>query len=306
MNSSNSNLLVSIFCITYNHEKYINKTIQGFLLQKTNFDIEIVIGEDCSSDKTREIINEYVNKNNLNIKIVTSENNVGLKDNVSRTMKACNGKYIAICEGDDYWTDPLKLQKQVDFLENNSDYVLVGHNASIINENGDIINTSKLKSANMRDASSFELQKGFWVLTLTACFRNVFKDAAPKILDLVSYDSILFSYLGAFGKYKYMSEIENSMYRIHSGGLYSNIDNKQKNILRDNMVNNLSEFYYQNKNKKLGLYYSNIWKKKKEKNEIEISNNKGKLIYIYFFLKRYYFILKDSSFKELLNKISLY
>jgi len=113
--------LVSIICITYNHEPYIAEAIEGVLMQKCSFPIELVIGEDCSTDNTRKICEEYANKSEL-IKLLPTETNLGMMPNFIRTLQSCTGKYIAMCEGDDYWTDPLKLQKQVDFLEANAEY----------------------------------------------------------------------------------------------------------------------------------------------------------------------------------------
>ncbi|MFF2755773.1 glycosyltransferase [Psychrobacillus sp. NPDC058041] len=102
-------------------------------MQKTNFDYEILIGEDCSTDNTRLIVEEYVQKYPEKIRIITSENNVGAKVNSKRVFNASKGKYIADCEGDDYWIDPYKLQKQVDYLEGNSECTLCFHNAYIQN-----------------------------------------------------------------------------------------------------------------------------------------------------------------------------
>lgn len=109
--------LVSVHMITYNHAPYIAQTIEGVLQQKTNFPFELVIGEDCSTDGTREIVFEYQKKYPDIIRVITSDKNVGMKRNSYRTMKACRGKYIAFCEGDDYWHRPDKLQIQVDYLE---------------------------------------------------------------------------------------------------------------------------------------------------------------------------------------------
>ena len=114
--------LVSVKMLTYNHELYIGQAIQGVLQQKTNFPFELVIGEDCSTDSTREIVFDYQKKYPDIIMVITSDKNVGANKNSKRTTKACRGKYIAFCEGDDYWTDPYKLHKQVDFLEANPDY----------------------------------------------------------------------------------------------------------------------------------------------------------------------------------------
>jgi glycosyltransferase involved in cell wall biosynthesis len=117
--------LVSVKMITYNHAPYIAQAIEGILIQKTNFPIELVIGEDCSTDGTREIVFEYQKKYPDIIRVITSEQNVGMKKNGYRTMKACRGKYIAFCEGDDYWTHPEKLQKQVDHMESHPECGLV-------------------------------------------------------------------------------------------------------------------------------------------------------------------------------------
>ena len=140
---SNSQLLVSVAVITYNHEKYIRQALDSILMQQTVFDFEIVIGEDCSTDNTREIIQSYQIKYPERIKLVTSESNVGPMPNVVRTYKACRGKYIAVLEGDDYWIDPLKLEKQVDLLEANPEFSMCFTDRSIVDENGEI----KIKSS---------------------------------------------------------------------------------------------------------------------------------------------------------------
>ena len=118
--------LVSVWMVTYNHEKYIAEALESVLMQQTNFDFEIVIGEDCSTDQTRRIIKDYENKYpNIIFPIYHDKNVGGMRNAYEFTLPLCRGKYIACLEGDDYWTDPLKLQKQVDFLENNNDYGLV-------------------------------------------------------------------------------------------------------------------------------------------------------------------------------------
>ncbi len=111
--------------ITYNHAPYIAQAIEGVLQQKTNFPFELVIGEDCSTDATREIVFEYQKKHPEVIRVITSDINVGMQKNGLRTMKACRGKYIAYCEGDDYWHHPYKLQKQVDYMENHPECGMV-------------------------------------------------------------------------------------------------------------------------------------------------------------------------------------
>ena len=110
--------------VTYNHEKFISEAIEGVLIQQTNFSFELIIANDASTDGSDKIINEFIAnhpKGNL-IKYFKHEKNVGMMQNFTFALGHCKGKYIALCEGDDYWTDPLKLQKQVDFLEANEDY----------------------------------------------------------------------------------------------------------------------------------------------------------------------------------------
>jgi len=119
------NPLVSVKMLTYNHEQYIPQAIEGVLIQKTDFPIELIVGEDRSTDYTREIVLKHQKKYPEIIRVITSEKNVGAWRNSLRTGNACRGKYIAFCEGDDYWTDPYKLQKQVDYLEKHPECGLV-------------------------------------------------------------------------------------------------------------------------------------------------------------------------------------
>lgn len=114
--------LVSVVMITYNHEKYIEQAIKGILMQKCNFEVELIIADDCSTDKTETIINK-INDSEPNtswIKYTRHKKNIGMIPNFVFALEQSKGKYIALCEGDDYWTDPQKLQKQVEFLETNS------------------------------------------------------------------------------------------------------------------------------------------------------------------------------------------
>lgn len=123
----NKEILVTVICLTYNHEKYIRECIDGFVMQKTNFAYEVIIHDDASTDNTAEIIKQYQQQYpDIIIPILQTENQYSKKVPIGKTFiyPRARGKYIAFCEGDDYWIDQYKLQKQVDFLENNSDYVL--------------------------------------------------------------------------------------------------------------------------------------------------------------------------------------
>ncbi len=125
--------LVSVTMITYNHSRFIAAAIQGVLSQKTDFPIELVIGEDCSTDGTREIVAGYQKKFPDIVKVITSDKNVGMMKNSVRTMRASKGTYIAFCEGDDYWHNPRKLQKQVDYFERHPECGLVYSSYDVFN-----------------------------------------------------------------------------------------------------------------------------------------------------------------------------
>lgn len=122
-----SSPLVSVVCVTYNHEKFLRQALDGFLMQKTSFPVEIILAEDCSTDGTRKICEEYKAKYPEQINYIFSDHNVGPQANELRAMQAVRGKYIAYCEGDDYWTEPNKLQWQVDFMESHPEYSVCWH-----------------------------------------------------------------------------------------------------------------------------------------------------------------------------------
>jgi len=168
--------LVSVCCITYNHVSYISEAIDSFLMQETNFPFEILVYDDASTDGTEQIVLEYVEKYPGIIRAVIQTENqyskVGLKIANFLFSKA-KGSYIALCEGDDYWTDRAKLQKQVQFLEDYPEYVITYTNSQAFNEKGPVnIDFGGAK----RDVSADELKKGITIDTLTTCFRNVFKE----------------------------------------------------------------------------------------------------------------------------------
>ena len=133
--------LVSICCITYNHAKYIRQCLEGFVMQQTNFPVEIIINDDASTDGTADIIKEFETRHPDRLKPIYQEENQYSKGVRGMLRNFCypraKGKYIALCEGDDYWTDPLKLQKQVDFMEAHPDYTMCCSNAVIVTPKGE-------------------------------------------------------------------------------------------------------------------------------------------------------------------------
>lgn len=141
----NENIMVSILCTAYNHEKYIRQCLDGFVMQKTNFKFEVIVHDDASTDNTANIIREYEEKYPEIIKsICQKENQYSKRVSITKnfTLPKASGKYIAICEGDDFWTDKYKLQKQVDTLENNPNCKCCVCTVRDANEDGSMMNTT--------------------------------------------------------------------------------------------------------------------------------------------------------------------
>ncbi|WP_298741187.1 glycosyltransferase [uncultured Chitinophaga sp.] len=218
--------LVSITCITYNHEKYIAQAIEGFLMQETSFPYEIIIGEDCSTDNTRKVIGEYVKQYPGLITLITSDENVGARKNGIRVRNAARGKYIAICEGDDYWTDPHKLQKQVDFLEAHPDYVLCYHYVNRVDKDNVLITPATVEA----DVQLFGWKDFFHlhVPPLSMMFRNCLTHYPDEFLKCFNGDAFLLGLLSSHGKIAKLGFI-GAHYRRHPGGVYSR-KGKMENI----------------------------------------------------------------------------
>ncbi len=230
-------IMVSICCIVYNHAPYLHQCFDGFVMQKTTFPIEILVHDDASTDGSADIIREYTAKYpHLFKPVYQTENQYSKNVPICATFQypRAKGKYIAMCEGDDYWTDPYKLQKQVDFLEANLDYVLSFHDSNIVDDKDNIIATTHLSDANNKDLEELDLKIGNHPPTQTIVFRTAscIKEIQNllKSSSLKNGDTILCSLIGKYGKGRYQSEIKNSAYRIHSGGVFSSISVLERDI----------------------------------------------------------------------------
>lgn len=271
----NTTPVVSICCITYNHVHFIRQAIESFLMQETSFPVEILIHDDASTDGTAEIIREYEKKHpDLIFPIYQTENQYskGIKISFTYQFPRARGKYIALCEGDDHWTDPLKLQKQVEFLENDPEFVVCYHDAIMVDQGGNFISPSKMPDEYKRDLTSHELMIGTgFILTLSLCFRNVdiLKDFPGEASNIISGDNFLTAVLGQYGKGKYMPDIENAVYRVHSGGVFTSMrqDQTKVDISRINTYYWLFVYFNRIGNKEVAVKYLN--KIKNRINQIE-------------------------------------
>ncbi|MFL1012240.1 glycosyltransferase family 2 protein [Flavisericum labens] len=238
----NSVPLVSVCVQTYQHVNYIKSCLDGILMQQTTFPFEVILGEDESSDGTRDICIEYTEKHSDRIRlflrsrkdVIFINGNPTGRYNMVENLKASKGKYIALCEGDDYWTDPLKLQKQVDFLEANPYYAITFTNGEVNYENkldnNHLIYCDSLDSdkpySNFKTPNSItsitDLANGNYLHTAGVVFKNWIKEKGiPEYLYKVTIgDWPLHMRTSTFGLIKYL-DINTFCYRVHENGIFS-------------------------------------------------------------------------------------
>ena len=211
--------VVSVNMITYNHEPYIRQAIEGVMMQKTDFEFELVIGEDCSQDKTREICFEFQKKYPDKIRVLWWHENVSkFGGNGRRTRAHCRGEFIALCEGDDYWTDPLKLQKQVDFLEENEEYIVCFHRCkNLIQRTGEF--TQEFVKDMPGESTIIDLAKENYIHTPSVVYRRddrIIIDRSKLPADLAVGDYVNWMLLAQYGKIMKFPE-EMAVYRYGVG-----------------------------------------------------------------------------------------
>lgn len=235
-------IFVSICCITYNHGSFIKECLDGFLNQKTNFKYEVLIHDDASCDDTSAILQSYAKIYPDIIKpIIQHENKFskGVRGFHSKfNYPRARGKYIALCEGDDYWTDPYKLQKQVDFMEAHPDYSLSCSDVDgLYDDTGEISyseNTKSKANNSTRQVSSMDIiTNSFFVRTPTTLYRKEHIDEYNESVFVTKYnkylmmgDRQLWMFLAHRGKFHYLSE-STAVYRIRGGSASHQVDLKK-------------------------------------------------------------------------------
>ncbi|MDB4925229.1 glycosyltransferase family 2 protein [Mucilaginibacter sp.] len=257
-----NDVIVSVCCITYNHKQFIAQSIEGFLMQKTNFPFEIVIGDDCSTDGAADVIKEYKEKYPDKIKLTSGNKNVGAHENMRNIVEACVGKYIALCDGDDFWTDPYKLQKQVDFLEQNPGYVICCHYTRVIDTDYNTLHVDPNPVPLVHTYHDLLTGKQTETKTATVVYRNIpevnqvfYK---PWYFNVFAVDKLLkiFATYSTGLKIYVMPEVM-SCYRNHVGGIWSMVktDARKEMVISDfNLIIRHFSYKWPQKRKLLLLY----------------------------------------------------
>ena len=222
---------VSICCTAFNHVRFIEQAIQGFLVQRTRFRFEILLHDDASTDGTADIIRNYAQRYPRLIRPVLQQQNQYSQGRriLEILTPMCRGEYIAQCDGDDFWLDPDKLQIQVDFLSSHPDYVLSGHDAQIANEHGELIGKPKLSGRRRRDFTGEEMIRGKASMpTMSRVYRNVIRQFPPERSMVKNGDMFLMSLLGHFGDGHFHTDIQPAVYRVHAGGIWSMMPREER------------------------------------------------------------------------------
>lgn len=305
-------IMVSICCITYNHKNYISQALDSFIKQKTSFDFEIVVHDDCSTDGTIEILKEYQKKYPSKIKIIIPEKNL-YSQNIKIEpiiFNQCVGKYIALCDGDDYWCDEQKLQKQFNYMEENINTSLLFHDAKLYMENTQKFKKRKTNIKSSRFINMSELILGTGIGGSFPTCSMFFKKADVEVLpDFFIKSEVgdmpLGLYLGLKGNVFYMSDIMG-VYRCNVPGSWTirikkrsddeviksqnNFDDMMRafNKYSNYKYNDEVELYILRNEFELNNYFkdSKSLKNKKFKKLYSIATFKGKIRY--FILRNFY------------------
>lgn len=257
-------MMVSVSMITYGHEHYIEEAINGVLMQECDFEIELIIADDCSPDNTETVVRKIQNTHPRGswIKYTRYAENIGIANNFAWSLLAGKGEYIAICEGDDYWTDPNKLQKQVDFLKSHSDFSMVCHSSNEVDAKGNVFKVAT-RSDDIIDLSTV-FEEGWFIRTASILFRKeVLSKGFPDFFyKAYSTDYILQVMILKNGNCKYLPEVM-SAYRRHDGGVSQAIPGLQVKrwIKKLSLLDQLDRF----------TNFKYTQQVKKQKNDIEKS-----------------------------------
>jgi glycosyltransferase involved in cell wall biosynthesis len=262
-----NNKKVSVIMLAYKHEQFIAQAIEGILMQQTNFEYELVIGEDFSPDKTRQICLDYEARFPDKVRVLKREKNLGgggqpnFIDCYNNTL---GSEFIALCEGDDYWTSPHKLQKQVDFLEKNQDFAICFHNTEVVffeqNETSYLLNDNLQKDIFTLDDLIGEDEIWFMATASVMYSRTAIGILPEWFIKTKSGDIPLHILAARNGKIKYLNE-PMAAYRKHAGGqsltdhkddeaflrnrifMYDHLDKETNGVFHNRLKKNIARYY---------------------------------------------------------------
>lgn len=260
-------MILSIVCTAYNHEKYIRKTLEGFVKQKTDYKYKVIVHDDASTDKTRDIIDEFVKKYpDLFVVIYQKENQYSKGIDIYKKFiqPLIDTKYTAICEGDDYWCSEDKIQLQIDYLENHPNCSMCVHNTSFISENGILLNKNINNLGSSFNFNTSDIITNRYFHTSSYIYRTDLVKNFPKEFYMQGAgDYPLTIYLSLFGEIHYINKIM-SCYRVGSVNSWTQkvMKNREKAIEHNNSavlalkkMNLYTNFKYNNAFEKQITYY---------------------------------------------------
>lgn len=227
-NPGSADAKVSVAMLAYNNERFTVQAVESVLMQQTDFTVELVIGEDCSTDGTREIVCGYGERFPGRIRVLLAERNLGYPSNCLRTLKTCGGQYIAYLDTDDYWIDPTKLQKQVDYLDSHPNCAVCAHVTQIVNENGGVIHEALPEIIKAEELTFDDILEEYSFHVSSVMFRNSILQQNPDFfVRFPATDWNLFVFLAQYGNIGLIKQVM-SAYRIHSGGLWTSYPSADK------------------------------------------------------------------------------
>jgi glycosyltransferase involved in cell wall biosynthesis len=204
--------------LAYNHDQYIAQAIESVLRQTTEFDFELVIGEDCSPDRTRQVAMQYASQYPERVRLILHDTNVGMHRNLVETLEACRGQYVAFLEGDDFWTSDLKLQKQAAFLDSHPEFVICSHPVQVLY--ADRREDTATKPDPRQNVSLRELIE--YRYPLPSCGVMIRNGILPRLpawfYEVHNCDYAIQMLLARQGRIHYMDEVMGT-YRKHQGGV---------------------------------------------------------------------------------------
>lgn len=288
--------LVSISCITFNHARYLRECFDGFLMQQTNFAFEVVIHDDASTDETKAIIEEYTQKHpTIFYPMYQTENQYskGVRGIMAKfNFPRCRGKYIALCEGDDYWTDPSKLQKQVDFLEANEDYAICAH---AVEEKNEITNDSHV-FPDIKESKTLKIEHYLlhnYTGTCSILFYSEFYKTTPSWMQKVSFGDLAMVLTILYRSQKKLMVLKDVMgvYRVNEGGVHGSLKKNNTSLIKAYKMH--IDF--------ITVVYRDLFHKKEYSKEVklklidtykklsDLSKDNDKIQFIYFYFKYFWF-----------------